>query len=206
LQMHFRKVTTPRCLYRCCEHWRQAFEPSRRTANSSLIGKGISRSNSIIRWQGYRVSPSRLAESNFRYTQGVMLSSCTMRYELTFAWEGRAIRACNRAVRRDCRAPDPWRVTPPIRPNLVFGSDSHLGGNPWQRLHRHPSLVRAWFIPARAGGTLYRTYFAKKMLTYLEASRQQRYIHERWPVSKRVNSSRASGDDSTLIERSRDDR
>jgi len=52
-----------------------------------------------------------------------------------------------------------------------------------------------------------RTYFAKKMLTYLEASRQQRYIHhERWPVSKRVNSSRASGDDSTLIERSRDDR
>src|SRR5262245_62521969 len=22
LQMHFRKVTTPRCLYRCCEHWR----------------------------------------------------------------------------------------------------------------------------------------------------------------------------------------
>jgi hypothetical protein len=62
------------------------------------------------------------------------------------------------------------------------------------------------FIPARAGGTLYRTYFAKKMLTYLEASRQQRYIHERWPVSKRVNSSRASGDDSTLIERSRDDR
>ena len=81
-------------------------------------------------------------------------------------------------------------------PNLVFGSDSHLGGNPWQRLHQHPSLVRAWFIPARAGGTLYRTYFAKKMLTYLEASRQQRYIHERWPVSKRVNSSRASGDDS----------
>ena len=47
---------------------------------------------------------------------------------------------------------------------------------------------------------------AKKMLTYLEASRQQRYIHERWPVSKRVNSSRASGDDSTLIERSRNDR
>jgi hypothetical protein len=47
---------------------------------------------------------------------------------------------------------------------------------------------------------------AKKMLTCLEASRQQRYIHERWPVSKRVNSSRASGDDSTLIERSRDDR
>ena len=24
------------------------------------------------------------------------------------------------------------------------------------------------------------------MLTYLEASRQQRYIHERWPVSKRM--------------------
>ena len=45
-------------------------------------------------------------------------------------------------------------------------------------------------------------YFAKKMLTYLEASRQRRYIHERWPVSKRVNSSRSSGDDSTLIERS----
>src|SRR5260370_21607663 len=29
----------------------------------------ISRSSSIIRWQGYRVSTSRLAESNFRYTQ-----------------------------------------------------------------------------------------------------------------------------------------
>jgi hypothetical protein len=29
----------------------------------------VSRNNSIIRWQGYRVSPSRLAESNFRYTQ-----------------------------------------------------------------------------------------------------------------------------------------
>src|SRR5262249_23736872 len=26
LQMHFGKVTTPRCPYRCCEHWRQAFE------------------------------------------------------------------------------------------------------------------------------------------------------------------------------------
>jgi hypothetical protein len=22
MQMHFRKVTTPRRLYRCCEHWR----------------------------------------------------------------------------------------------------------------------------------------------------------------------------------------
>src|SRR5215467_7097656 len=29
----------------------------------------ISRRNSIIKWQGYRVSVSRLAESNFRYTQ-----------------------------------------------------------------------------------------------------------------------------------------
>ena len=29
----------------------------------------MSRSNSIIRWQDYRVSASRLAESNFRYTQ-----------------------------------------------------------------------------------------------------------------------------------------
>jgi hypothetical protein len=28
----------------------------------------MSRSNSIIRWQDYRVSASRLAESNFRYT------------------------------------------------------------------------------------------------------------------------------------------
>jgi hypothetical protein len=76
------------------------------------------------------------------------------------------------------------------------------------RTHRgqRPRSAFERFIPARAGGTLYRTYFAKKMLTYLEASRQQRYIHERWPVSKRVNSSRASGDDSTLIERSRDDR
>src|SRR5262249_33818432 len=30
----------------------------------------ISRRNSIIKWQGSRVSASRLAESNFRYTQG----------------------------------------------------------------------------------------------------------------------------------------
>jgi hypothetical protein len=29
----------------------------------------VSRSNSIMRWQGYRVSASRLAESNFRYSQ-----------------------------------------------------------------------------------------------------------------------------------------
>jgi hypothetical protein len=28
----------------------------------------ISRRNSIIKWEGYRVSASRLAESNFRYT------------------------------------------------------------------------------------------------------------------------------------------
>jgi hypothetical protein len=33
----------------------------------------ISRRNSIIKWQGYRVSASRLAESNFRYTQGRIL-------------------------------------------------------------------------------------------------------------------------------------
>src|SRR5437588_8519940 len=31
----------------------------------------VSWSNSIIRWQGYRISASRLAESNFRYTQAV---------------------------------------------------------------------------------------------------------------------------------------
>src|SRR5437016_13291329 len=30
----------------------------------------VSWTNSIIRWQGYRVSASRLAESNFRYTHG----------------------------------------------------------------------------------------------------------------------------------------
>ena len=30
----------------------------------------ISRSNSIIKWQGYRVSASRLVKSNFRYAQG----------------------------------------------------------------------------------------------------------------------------------------
>src|SRR5262245_58574750 len=36
--------------------------------NETMIWR-ISRSNSIIEWQGYRVSASRLAESNFRYTQ-----------------------------------------------------------------------------------------------------------------------------------------
>src|SRR5262249_2180729 len=34
----------------------------------------ISRGNSIIKWQGYRVSASRLAESNFRYTHMVQLT------------------------------------------------------------------------------------------------------------------------------------
>jgi len=29
----------------------------------------VSRRDSIIKWQGYRVSASRLAESNFRYIQ-----------------------------------------------------------------------------------------------------------------------------------------
>jgi urease alpha subunit len=35
----------------------------------------ISRSNSIISWQDYRISASRLAESNFRYTQEEALMS-----------------------------------------------------------------------------------------------------------------------------------
>ena len=34
----------------------------------------VSWTNSIIRWQGYRVSASRLAESNFRYTQPAILN------------------------------------------------------------------------------------------------------------------------------------
>src|SRR6266478_2035338 len=43
----------------------------------------ISRSNSIIKWQGYRVSASRLAESNFRYTQGAVALLIDFRfYEL----------------------------------------------------------------------------------------------------------------------------
>src|SRR5262249_22669534 len=36
--------------------------------NEAMIWR-ISLRNSIIKWQGYRVSASRLAESNFRYTQ-----------------------------------------------------------------------------------------------------------------------------------------
>src|SRR5262249_6145313 len=36
LQPRFRKVTTPRSLYRCCEPLRRAFKG---TANSSLIGR-----------------------------------------------------------------------------------------------------------------------------------------------------------------------
>jgi hypothetical protein len=34
-----KRVATPRSLYRCCEPLRRAFEPSRGTANSSLIGR-----------------------------------------------------------------------------------------------------------------------------------------------------------------------
>src|SRR6266480_713780 len=37
--------------------------------NEAMIWR-ISRRNSIIKWQRYRVSASRLAESNFRYRQG----------------------------------------------------------------------------------------------------------------------------------------
>src|SRR5262249_53890775 len=37
--------------------------------NEAMIWR-ISWRNSIIKWQGYRVSASRPAESNFRYTQG----------------------------------------------------------------------------------------------------------------------------------------
>src|SRR5260370_42437628 len=51
--------------------WRR----TRISATSFVLGlkneammRRISRSNSIIKWQGYRVSPSRLAESNFRHT------------------------------------------------------------------------------------------------------------------------------------------
>src|SRR5262249_8023615 len=39
--------------------------------NEAMIWR-ISRRDSIIKWQGYRVSASRLAESNFRYTQGAV--------------------------------------------------------------------------------------------------------------------------------------
>src|SRR5260370_26264969 len=38
--------------------------------NEAMIWR-ISRSNSIIKWQGYRVSASRLAESYFRYKQAL---------------------------------------------------------------------------------------------------------------------------------------
>src|SRR5262249_41938857 len=38
--------------------------------NEAMIWR-ISRRNSIIKWQGYRVSALRLAESNFRYTQAL---------------------------------------------------------------------------------------------------------------------------------------
>src|SRR5437016_9247579 len=33
------------------------------------------------------------------------------------------VAAPNRAVRRHCRASDPWRLAPSVRANLVFGSD-----------------------------------------------------------------------------------
>jgi hypothetical protein len=101
-----------------------------------------------------------------------------------------------------------WETVLVVASGAPFIPPCRLVPHSLLRTHRgqRPRSAFERFIPARAGGTLYRTYFAKKMLTYLEASRQHRYIHERWPVSKRVNSSRASGDDSTLIERSRDDR
>jgi hypothetical protein len=45
----------------------------------------MSRSKSIIRWQDYRVSASRLAESNFRYTQDEVSFSIDQRRRLSVA-------------------------------------------------------------------------------------------------------------------------
>src|SRR5262245_30668721 len=45
--------------------------------NEAMIWR-ISRRNSIIKWQGYRVSASRLAESNFRYTQAAEVVAMTL--------------------------------------------------------------------------------------------------------------------------------
>src|SRR5262249_21157352 len=60
------------CRRRTLSCWRR----TRISATSFVLGLkseamtwGISRRNAIIKWQGYRVSASRLAESNFRYTQ-----------------------------------------------------------------------------------------------------------------------------------------
>ena len=43
-----------------------------------------------------------------------------------FPREGRTVHAPGRTVRPCHCTSDPWRVTPPIRTNLVFGSDSHF--------------------------------------------------------------------------------
>ena len=45
---------------------------------SEAMIRRISQSNSIIKWQGYRVSASRLAKSNFRYAQGDVSHSTPM--------------------------------------------------------------------------------------------------------------------------------
>src|SRR5262245_23740641 len=66
--------------------------------NEAMIWR-ISRRNSIIRWQGYRVSASRLAESNFRYTQELARQGSPICGVLEFSPRG--ARRRHHRVRRD---------------------------------------------------------------------------------------------------------
>ena len=55
-----------------------------------------------------------------------------------FAREGCAVQTVRRTVRRHCRVSGPWRATPSIRTNLVFGSDRGYSGGSTDR----PALQR----------------------------------------------------------------
>src|SRR5262249_19882675 len=87
----------------------------------------ISRRNSIIKWQGYRVSASRLAESNFRYTQ----SPIAFQLRLPSAAQAHPPQSAAESV---LRLPD---ETPnlalhrsrPTRLGVVFGGDRVLSAN-----------------------------------------------------------------------------
>src|SRR5262249_40008832 len=81
---------------------------------------GISRSNSIIRWQDYRVSASRLAESNFRYTQAYYNQ---VRTHLALGKDtplGRTVQQSGVIVAI------PILSGLSLRPDIVFGRDSRI--------------------------------------------------------------------------------
>jgi hypothetical protein len=72
-------------------------------------------------------------------------SSLPMLAHPNFARERCSLHAPDRTLRRCCCTSDPWRAMPPIRMNLVFGSDGCLCSRAiarlWGRANRRATLV-----------------------------------------------------------------